>query len=236
VFKYLQGRCIDLTDIEMKSLRFHPDLWHWPTRTRWPALLTLATLGTGEAVTVHQTFLEQDGSAKAPLGDKARLFPAGVTPTGGGVWFGEADPSREFIVGEGIESTLSAIRIFGTSTGCAALSEGGIRRLILPPEVRRIRIFADNDELGQGLSAACEAWRRWRDEEREVAVSIADRVGEDANYVLKRRTGEQRAHSLGGADVRRLHQSGKSSAGERRLRRAQASRDGRRNRLARSRV
>ena len=54
------------------------------------------------AVTCHQTFLEPDGSGKAPL-DKARLFPAGVAPVGG-VWFGEAHPEREFVVGEGIES------------------------------------------------------------------------------------------------------------------------------------
>ena len=64
-----------------------------------------------------------------------------------------------------------------------------MRRLILPQEVRRVRVFADNDELGQGLAAAREAWRRWRDEGREVVVSIADRVGEDANDILIRRTG-----------------------------------------------
>ena len=51
---------------------------------------------------------------------------------GGGVWFGDADPAHEFIVAEGIESTLSAMRIFGVTAGCAALSEGGVRRLILP--------------------------------------------------------------------------------------------------------
>ena len=51
-----------------------------------------------------------------------------------------------------------------------------------------MRIFADNDELGQGLAAAREAWRRWRAEGREVAVSIAAAAGEDANDVWLTRT------------------------------------------------
>ena len=186
---YLQSRGTTLTDKEVVSLRFSPTLWHWPTQSRWPAMLARVSLATGIDLTMHQTFLKSDGSGKAPLGEKARLFAAGGCTLGGGVWFGEPDPLHEFIVGEGIESTLSALRIFNASAGCAALSELGVRRLILPPAVRRVRIFADNDELGQGLTAAREAWRRWRAEGREVAVSIADQVGQDANDVWMRRMG-----------------------------------------------
>jgi hypothetical protein len=185
---YFQSRGILLTDEEARSLRFCAALWHWPTQSKWPAMLARVSLATGVDLTTHQTFLRPDGSGKAPLGEKARLFAAGGRSVGGGVWFGDAaNPTDEFVVAEGIESLLSALRILNASSGCAALSELGIRRLILPPEVRRVRIFADNDELGQGLAAAREAWRRWRDEGREVAVSIAERVGEDANDVLRRR-------------------------------------------------
>ena len=153
-------------------------------------MVARVSLATGMDLTTHQTFLKPDGSGKAPLGDKVRLFAAGGHTAGGGVWIGVVrDSAREFLVGEGIESVLSAMRIFSVTAGCAALSEFGMRRLILPQEVRRVRVFADNDELGQGLAAAREAWRRWRDEGREVVVSIADRVGEDANDILIRRTG-----------------------------------------------
>ena len=62
---------------EALSLKFAPDLWHWPTRDRWPAMLAQVTSAAGEELTTHQTFLARDGSAKAPLGDKARLFTAG---------------------------------------------------------------------------------------------------------------------------------------------------------------
>ena len=185
--RYFERRGIELTDDERARLRFSPALWHWPTQSRWPAMLARVSLATGAEIATHQTFVEPDGSGKAPLGKQARLFASGGRTIGGGVWFGEADSNREFIVAEGIESTLSAMRIFDVTAGCAALSEIGIRRLILPSTARRVRIFADHDELGQGLAAAREAGRRWLAEGRAVAVSISPTVGEDANDVWLRK-------------------------------------------------
>ena len=189
VDRYLRSRAIALTDEEARSLRFSSSIWHWPTRSRWPAMLARVSLTNGADLGTHQTFLRPDGSGKAPLGDKARLFAAGGRCAGGGVWFGAADPNREFIIAEGIESCLSALRLFSVAAGCAALSELGVRRLVLPPEARNVRVFADNDALGQGVAAAREAAKRWLAEGREVAVSIAATVGMDANDVWKIRTG-----------------------------------------------
>jgi putative DNA primase/helicase len=132
---YLRGRKLTLTEVEARSLRHHCELWHWPSQTRWPAMVACVSLADGAALTTHQTFIKPDGSGKAPI-DRARLFASCETIAGGGVWFGEADPEREFAVGEGIESTLSTMRIFGVQAGCAALSEGGMRRLVLPPGAR----------------------------------------------------------------------------------------------------
>ena len=178
---YLETRGIALSDDEARSLRFAPSLWHWPTQSRWPAMLARVSLASGAEITTHQTFVRHDGSGKAPLGKQSRLFAAGGKTIGGGVWFGAADPDREFIVGEGIESTLSAMRIFRVSAGCAALSAFGIRTLVLPPQARRVRISTDHDRLGQGLEAARDASRRWLIEGRAVAASISPTIGEDAN-------------------------------------------------------
>jgi putative DNA primase/helicase len=185
---YLRRRRIELTDNEARSLRFAPSLWHWPTQSRWPAMLARVSLASGADITTHQTFIEPDGSAKAPLGKEVRLFAAGGRTTGGGVWFGVVDPDREFIMAEGIESLLSALRIFKVTAGCAALSAFGIRTLVLPPEARRVRISADHDQRGQGLAAARDAAQRWRDEGRVVAASIAPTIGEDANDIWLRRS------------------------------------------------
>ena len=129
------------------------------------------------------TFVRHDGAGKAPV-DRPRLFSGGTTPCGGGVWFGKADPHSEFLVGEGArESTLSGMRLSGVEAGVAALSELGVRRLVLPDEARKVRIYADHDAAGQGLSAAREAARRWKAEGREVAVSISPIPGHDANDI-----------------------------------------------------
>ena len=183
---FSKRRWLNLTDIERACLRFSPALWHWPSQTKWPAVLACVALANGSPLTTHQTFLEPDGSGKAPLGDKSRLFASGGKTATGGIWFGAPNPIQEFIVGEGIESTFSAMRIFDCESGCAALSANGIRTLILPAAARRVRIFADNDLLGQGVAAAREAARRWFPEGRTVAVSMAPRVGEDANDVWVR--------------------------------------------------
>jgi hypothetical protein len=182
---YLKTRAIELTESEALSLRFHPALFHWPTATRWPAMIACVKRFDGTEITCHQTFLDLDGKSKAPI-ERPRLFPAGATPEGG-IWFGQINPEREFIAAEGIESTLSAMRLYGVEAGVAALSEGGLRRLILPEAARRVRVFADHDELGQGLAAAYEARRRWKGESRIVAISHANLIGEDANDVWLRR-------------------------------------------------
>jgi putative DNA primase/helicase len=183
---YLDRRGLQLTDAEAQSLRFHPSLWHWPSRTWRPAMLALVKLASGVELTTHQTFLADDGSGKADV-DKPRLFPAGTSPTGGGVWFGIADPLAEFIVAEGVETTLSALRLLNAPAGCGALSALGVRKLLLPPEARRVRIFCDRDPADQSLKAARVACARWRREDREVRVTWPTHIGEDANDILVRR-------------------------------------------------
>jgi putative DNA primase/helicase len=186
---YQRARGHILTVAEAASLRFHPAMWHWPTKSKWPAMVAAVARWDGTTfniVSCHQTFLQVDGSGKAPV-ERPKLFPSGANPAGGGVWFNSAGAQDAIVVAEGIESTLSAMRLCGVLWGCAALSDSGIRSLVLPPQARKVRIFADNDELQQGVAAAVEAARRWRSEGREVGVVQAARDGEDANDVWLRR-------------------------------------------------
>ena len=182
---YLKARGLEITDDEALSLRYAP-LWHWPTQSTWPAMVAAVALADGTDCASHMTFVRPDGSGKAPI-ERPRLFAAGGKTAGAGVWFGKANPGHEFIVAEGVEFTLSAMRIFNVTAGVAALSAGGIRELILPAAARCVRIFPDHDELGQSLSAAHEAARRWRAEGRTVAATMSPEIGMDANDVWLRR-------------------------------------------------
>jgi putative DNA primase/helicase len=180
---YFRARALVITEVEARSLRCAPNLFHWPSKSRWPAAVALIALADGAPLGSHMTFIARDGASKAPV-DRPRLFAAGGKTIGGGIWFGKADPEREFIVAEGVESCLSGMRLSRVEAGCAALSELGIRKLILPDEARKVRIWADHDVAGQGLRAAREAARRWKSEGREVAASISPIPGHDANDIL----------------------------------------------------
>ena len=151
-------------------------------------MLARVSLASGAEITTHQTFVRHDGSgqgaarqASAPFRRRRthdRRRACGSAPP---------IPITNLSSAKGSRSTLSAMRIFGVSAGCAALSTFGICTLVLPPQVRRVRIFTDHDEHGQGLNAARDASRRWLGEGRAVAASISLRVGEDANDVWLRK-------------------------------------------------
>ena len=186
---YLERRGLELTDGEARSLKYAPSLWHWPTRTRWPAMLARVTSAAGEELTTHQTFLARDGQAKRRSATRPACSRRAAV--GRAAESGSATPRSGARVhrrrGHRIPALgPAALRRRG---GCAALSEGGIRRLILPPAAKKIRIFADHDIKGQGLAAAQAAKRRWTAEGREVAISISPVIGWDANDTLLHRLG-----------------------------------------------
>ena len=128
VVSYLQSRGIHLTVPD--SIRFDPRLKHRPSRNTWPGMLALVTRGTdGEPLAIHRTFLARDGSGKAPVTpQKMMLGPC----RGGAVRL--AVSTGKLMVGEGIETCLSAIQATGLPAW-AALSTAGLRALQLPAEI-----------------------------------------------------------------------------------------------------
>jgi putative DNA primase/helicase len=185
-WRYFENRGLVLTDAETVPLRRRDAAWHWPTGSTWPCVVALVRLHDGAELCAHQTFIRPDGSGKAPV-ERPRLFPKGGKTDGGGVWFGTPDSESEFVVAEGVETLLSGLRLLSLDAGCAALSAVGVSKLILPPAARRVRIFADHDPGGQGVAAAANDCRRWRQEGREVRVVRSSVPGEDANDVLVRK-------------------------------------------------
>lgn len=116
-----------------------------------------------EIIGVQRTFLLPDGSAKAGLKpNKMSLGPI----RGGGVPLAVLEAPK-IAVSEGIETGLSFMQATGIPTW-AALSAGGMKKLLLPPEVREVLIAADADEVG--LDAAEKAASRWHAEGRKVRI------------------------------------------------------------------
>jgi putative DNA primase/helicase len=157
------------------SVRLHLGLKH-PTGGVWPTMVALVTGGVDEKpIAIHRTFLAKNGTSKAPVQPtKLMLGPcAGAVVRLGG-------QGRTLLVGEGIETCLSALQATGYRTW-AALSTSGLRRLNLPDGERDIIILADADD--QGEAAAKEAARRWVREGRRVRIARPP-LGMDFNDLL----------------------------------------------------
>lgn len=171
---YLAGR--DIT-VGSSALRFHPSLKH-PSGSRWPAMVALVVDGlTGKPIAIHRTFVTRNGNGKAPVEPaKMMLGPC----RGGAVRLAEA--TDKLMIGEGIESTLSAMQATG-DPAWTSLSTAGMKTLALPPSVLDVIILADGDDAGE--RAATQAARRWKAEGRRVRIARPPR-GQDFNDVVRR--------------------------------------------------
>jgi putative DNA primase/helicase len=154
----------------------------WCSMSRTARLLGLVEHVERGIVGIHRTYLRIDGTAKADIPrdwQKRALGPIG----GGAVRLGMPQPGAWFAVGEGIETILSVMTACAVP-GWAALSAGGLRALILPPEATHVVVCADNDLNGIGQRAAHDAAERWLFEGRRVRLAIPPDAGTDFNDLL----------------------------------------------------
>jgi putative DNA primase/helicase len=178
VEKYLANRGLALPP--RQNLRFHPDCPH-PSGRRYPAMVALVEHCNRGPVGVHRTYLRYDGSGKAAI-ETAKASLGLIA--GGAVQLGNVRAGYWLPIAEGIETALSV----GQSCGLpawAALSAGGIRNLVLPPEAEMVLICADNDPNGTGQRAANAAAERFLAEGRRVRIALPPVSGVDFNDLLR---------------------------------------------------
>jgi hypothetical protein len=90
--------------------------------------------------------------------------------------------SDTVLLGEGVETTLSAMQLTGLP-GWATLSTSGMKALQLPSAIRKVTIAADHDP--PGLEAARTLCERLEAEGRSVTMIRPNREGSDFNDVLR---------------------------------------------------
>jgi hypothetical protein len=170
---YLVSRGLHLSP--PPTLRFHAGLKH-PSGGIWPAMVALVTRGSDDTpLAIHRTFLACDGRGKAPVDPQKMMFgPC----RGAAVRF--ATPGDVLMVGEGVETCLTAMQATG-HVAWAALSTSGLRTLDLPGDVREVIVLADGDEPGEAAARDC-AWR-WKREGRRVRIARPPQ-GMDFNDLL----------------------------------------------------
>ena len=170
---YLTSR--NITVACPNSLRFHQNLRH-KDGEYFPAMVGEITSSLDNTFQgVHRTFLQRDGSGKAPLKEpKIMLGQA----SGGVVKLCEA--TETVALAEGIETALSVAQILENPVW-AALSAGNLKSLPLPKHILSVDIFADGDEAGK--DAATTAARKLSIEGRSVRIITAP-DGQDFNDLL----------------------------------------------------
>lgn len=82
----------------------------------YPAMVAPVVNVFGAQIAIHKTFLRPDGSGKVVLPKKWQRETRGPMK-GGAVRLAQYRPDLDLIVGEGIESTLSAMQIFNLQAG-----------------------------------------------------------------------------------------------------------------------
>jgi putative DNA primase/helicase len=150
--RYLRTRGV-LSDL-LPSLRYHPALRYYHDKKcqgEYPALIADVRDITGRLVTLHRTYLTDDGR-KAPVESPKKIMgvPQGSC-TGAAIRLYTA--YDELVIAEGIESAL-AMSCMLHLPAWAAVSAHGMENVLLPESVRAVHIGADNDKSGRGQDAA----------------------------------------------------------------------------------
>lgn len=155
--RYLQSRGIDIPEADVfTDLRFAEKVMYEPD-VYFPAMIAAVRDPTGRLVTLHKTFLNEEGR-KADIEQPKKLsaLPDGVTISGCAIRFGQ--PSTVLAVAEGIETALSVV----TATGIpcwSCINAHGLETVQLPEGIQVVFIFEDKDRSGTGQRTA----RRLRD-------------------------------------------------------------------------
>lgn len=152
---YAAARGVDLALADGEALRAHsaaPAFAYADSGPRGPALLAAVRDPAGALTAVEITYLDGLGrrSAAARLSRKT----IGAVPAGSAVRLAEAGPAM--LVGEGVFTTLSAMRRFAVP-GWALLSTGNLRRWRPPAGVRHVLIAGDRGRDGERSAAVLQA-------------------------------------------------------------------------------
>lgn len=109
-----------------------------------PVMCLPITTSDGRFTGVHTTSLNLHSSAKLN-GDARRIF--GIKK-GGYIELNTPDPNEPLIVGEGVETTASAMEIAGDLPGVSAIDAGNFASVVLPPCAELI-IARDRGRVGR---------------------------------------------------------------------------------------
>ena len=177
---YMHGRMIDLEEYP-SALRFAPSLKDGEGGVR-PCILAMVSDWYGKPLSMHRTFLKEDGTGKAEMAQPRKLMP-GALPEGACIRLTDGAIPRHIGIAEGIETALSASILDGVPVW-SVINTAGMKKFKVPRGVDKVTVYGDNDPKYGGQAAAYELAHRLACEGLKVEVKIPDIVRHDWNDVL----------------------------------------------------
>ena len=135
-----------------------------------------ATSSPTNRCAIHRTALTVDGRKL----DRPKLLGPSA---GGAIKLSSDYVTNELTIGEGIETTLSAM-ILGFGPAWSVIDAGGITKFPAMPWLKRLTIIVDNDENGTGEKAAAECLARWEAAGLRARSLMSPNCGDDFNDIL----------------------------------------------------
>lgn len=189
--RYLEDRGLHLNAAERLCIGTVDDAEHSGCEMLCALIVDPASLGTDNVRVVGTQTLafDRDGNARKIRGKKFRetkgILRGCAVPLG--------SPHSTAVLAEGVETTLSAMRLLGLPFGLAALSGANIPNIALPSMVKRVIVAADHDRAG--ALAAHRAYEAFVPLGIDVAVRLwgVKDSGHDANDEWQKRLREPAA-------------------------------------------
>jgi len=162
------------------TLRFLPECYEPSTKTNIPAMLATFSAPDSEALTLHRTYLSQDGR-KANI-DNPKLTMTPRKPMAGGAV--RLFPATEAVgITEGIETAIAVHELYNIPVW-ATLSTSLMISFEPPKGMKNIMIYADNDLNFAGVKAAYTLANRLYLADYAVGVQVPEQPGYDFLDVL----------------------------------------------------
>lgn len=181
---YLRSRGI-VGDLSHADIRFHPSVstsaYSQDKGEKHPAMIAAIRLPTGEQIGAHVTYLSADGKSKAAVDPPRKVYGA---QSGGVIFLGRV--SAKMVLGEGIESSLSASEVCGRPA-IASVCSGNMKSAPIIDGVDDWLVAYDRDANHTGLKAAQAFARRALDAAKAVRAMGPPRDVKDWNDAAQRR-------------------------------------------------
>lgn len=172
--QYLKHRGLGaILEAMPKVIRLHPGLEYWHEGERlgmFPAMICRVVDADGKPVSLHRTYLTQDGK-KASVPEPKKLMAPALPGATRGAAIRLYPATDTLSIAEGVETAL-AVHIATGLPVWSSISAGGLAALSLPRSIRKVLIMADLDRSGTGELAARELARRLYAEGREVKIVV----------------------------------------------------------------